>query len=70
MRRPELEGNHAFELGVLSLIGDTHAALAELLDDLVMADGGADNIDTEIVAFLYLRYTVEAPADVPKSPSG
>ena len=38
----ELQRDRPFELGLFGLIDDTHAALAELLDDLVMADGGAD----------------------------
>jgi len=38
---PELEYYGAFESGVLRLEDDTHPALAELLDDAVVADGGA-----------------------------
>ena len=34
--REELECNHALELRVLGLVHDAHAALAELLEDLVM----------------------------------
>ena len=39
----ELQRDRPFELGLFGLIDDAHAALAELLDDLVMADGGADD---------------------------
>ena len=41
VRRQELEGDGTFELGVLSLVNDTHPALAEFLGDLVVGDGGA-----------------------------
>jgi hypothetical protein len=39
----------AVEFGVLSLIDDTHTALAELLNELVVANGGADVHDVAIV---------------------
>ena len=35
---------------IFGLKADTHAALAELLDELVVADRGADHHDTGIVA--------------------
>jgi len=49
VRGQEFQRHLALEFGVLSLINDTHAALAELLDDLVMADCGADVQDAAIV---------------------
>jgi hypothetical protein len=36
MGREELEGNESVELEILGLIDYSHAALAELLEDLVM----------------------------------
>ena len=42
MRRQEFERNLALELGVLGLVEDAHLALAELVEDLVVADRGAD----------------------------
>ena len=46
----ELERDGAFEVGVLGLVDHTHATLAELLDDLVVADAGADVQDRGIVS--------------------
>ena len=41
VRGEELEGDRPFQLGVLSLVNDTHPALAEFLGDLVVRDGDA-----------------------------
>jgi hypothetical protein len=46
----ELQRDRALQLCVLGLVDDAHAALAELLDDLVVTDGGADVQDRGIVA--------------------
>jgi len=43
LRRQELERHYPFELEVLGLVDDAHAALAELLDDPVVRDGLADH---------------------------
>ena len=43
MRRQELESNRAFKLGVLGLVDDTHAALADLGGDAVVGDRLADH---------------------------
>jgi len=48
--REKLERDGTVERGVLSLVDDAHAALAELLDDAVVADRGADDRDAAIVA--------------------
>ena len=48
MRGQELEGHIALELLVLGSIHNTHAALAELLDDAVVADRPADH-DAQIL---------------------
>ena len=48
LTREELQGYGAFELRVLGLVNDTHAAPAELGEDLVMADRVADH-DGQIV---------------------
>src|ERR1700730_14730526 len=40
--RQELQGHKTMESGVLSLVDDTHATAAQLLDDAVMRDGLAD----------------------------
>ena len=37
--RKELQGNEAVQLGVFSLVHNTHTAAAELFDDTVMRDG-------------------------------
>ena len=39
----ELERDAAFELRVLGLMDDAHAAFAELLDDAVVRDGSTDD---------------------------
>ncbi len=39
----KLQSDDTAELGVLGLVDDTHAAPADLGEDLVMADGGADH---------------------------
>ena len=39
----ELQRNRAIEPCILSLVDDAHAALAELFDDPVVADGLADH---------------------------
>jgi hypothetical protein len=49
VRRQKLQCDGPLELRVLGLIDDPHTALAELLDDLVVADGGADDQDRGIV---------------------
>src|SRR5512138_2176974 len=42
VRRQELQGHAPLELEVLGLVNDSHAAVAEFLDDLVLAgDNGA-----------------------------
>ena len=41
--RRELQGDDALELRVLGLLDDAHATLAELLEDAVVRDGGADH---------------------------
>ena len=46
----ELQRHLAVEFGVLSLVDDTHAALAELRDELVVANALADHHDRGIVA--------------------
>jgi hypothetical protein len=46
----ELKRDGALQLGVLGLIDDTHAAFAELLDDLVARGGRANHHNTGIVA--------------------
>ena len=43
MGRQKLESNLSFQLRVLGLVDDTHAAFAELLGDLVMGDGLANH---------------------------
>jgi len=40
--RQHLDGHFTAQVGVLGTINLSHTALADLLDDLVMADGGAD----------------------------
>ena len=47
--REKLQRNGSAELGVLRLVDDTHAALAELLGELVMQYGPTDH-DEGIVA--------------------
>jgi len=42
VRREELEGDHAVEFGVLGFVDDAHAAFAELLEDLVVGNGLAN----------------------------
>jgi len=42
VRRKELQCNGPLEAGILGLIHDTHAAFAELLEDLVVGNGGTD----------------------------
>ncbi len=46
----EFQGDEAAELGVLSLIDDTHTATAELLDDAVVRDGLADHWWANVMA--------------------
>ena len=41
--RQELESDEAAELGVFGLVNDAHAASAELFEDAVVGDGGADH---------------------------
>ena len=43
VRREEFQGDGAVELGVLGLVDDTHAALAELGGDFVVRNGLADH---------------------------
>ena len=43
LRRQELEGDGAFEFGVLGFVDDTHAAFPELFEDLVVGYGLADH---------------------------
>ncbi len=49
VRAKEFQGNQALELGVFGFIDNPHAAPADLGEDPVMADGGADH-DGQIVA--------------------
>ena len=51
----KLQRHLAVELRVLRLVHHTHPALAEPLDDAVMANRGADNQDAAIVALRELR---------------
>ena len=51
----KLQRDLPVELRVISLIDDTHAALAELLNDLVVADRGADVQDRGSVALWVSR---------------
>jgi hypothetical protein len=51
----ERKRHFVLQLGVLSLVDDTHATLAELLDYAVMADAGADDQDRGIVPSWDLR---------------
>ncbi len=44
MRRQELESHRAFELGVLGLVDNPHAAPAEFGGDLVVGDRLADHV--------------------------
>ncbi len=48
MRGQEFQRDETFELRILGLVNNTHAALAQLLQDLVVADGLADH-DTPIL---------------------
>ena len=41
--REEFQGDGALEAGVLGFVDHAHAALAELREDLVVGDGGADH---------------------------
>jgi hypothetical protein len=43
LRRQDLDGDQAVQVGVPGLIDDPHAALAQLLEDLVVADGLANH---------------------------
>ncbi len=45
MSGEELEGDDAFEPGVLGFVDDTHAAFPEFFEDLVVADVEADHLD-------------------------
>ena len=55
----ELQSDLAFELGVLGLVDDAHAAFADLLGDAEMADGPADH-DGSILPFRgYLLITID-----------
>ena len=38
VRRQDLEGDEAVQMGVAGLVDDTHPALAELLEDTVVRD--------------------------------
>ena len=49
----KFESDGSFEIDVLSLIDDTHTTLAELLDELVVADALADHHDRGIVPSWY-----------------
>ena len=49
MSRKKLQGDGTVELRVLGFVDDTHAAFTELLGDLVVRDGLADQ-DTPILA--------------------
>ena len=40
----ELQSDGPFELRVFSLVDDTHAALAELFEDLVVTNDGTDHV--------------------------
>jgi hypothetical protein len=47
----EFEGDRAFELRILGLVNDPHAALTKFIGDLVMGDGLADH-DAPILTHL------------------
>ena len=49
VRGQELQRNGPFQLRVLGLVDDTHAAPADFGEDLVVADSGVDH-DIQIVA--------------------
>ena len=53
MSREKLQRYRTIELGVLGLVDDTHAAFAEHLNDLVVANGGAYVQDRGIVPSWY-----------------
>ena len=58
VRRQELQGHRPLELEVLGLVDDPHAAVAELLDDLVLAgdDGpGPHDLDRRLEGFRQRR---------------